>query len=57
MFPTDQGGGADVDSAAIKALHSDLEPVALAADQVLGRDAHIVHHDLGGKGMCYVRIL
>jgi hypothetical protein len=37
--------GGDIDAAAVQALHGDLEAFALAAQQVVRRNAHIVEAD------------
>jgi hypothetical protein len=42
--------GGDVDAPAVQALHGDLEAFALAAQQVVGGDAHVVKAD-GARGL------
>ena len=43
-----EGGGGDVEPAAVEAGHGVAEACALVAEQVVGRDAAVVELDLGG---------
>ena len=43
-----EGGGGDVEPAAVEALHGVGEALAFLAEQVFGRDAAVVELDLGG---------
>ena len=54
-----QAATCDVDSPAVQGLHCDLEAVSLLADQVCGRDSHVVetHQSCGLDGPTHLFLL
>ncbi len=42
--------GRDADAAAVERRHGDLEALAVLAQALAGRDAHVVESQLGGAG-------